>query len=83
MHLAAERGELRRNQIRSAGFLESEFRMRVQVAPPTGQFCVHLGDTISDRHGAVYSSSWFEQEGVSPSLAEKTVGAVVCVASPP
>jgi hypothetical protein len=56
MHLAAECGELRGDQVRGAGFLEAEFGMRVDVAPPSGEFGVHAGDTVNDGHGAVFSS---------------------------
>jgi hypothetical protein len=51
MHLDAELGELRRDQVGRALLLEAELGMGVDVAPPGGQLVVELLDARDHGHG--------------------------------
>jgi hypothetical protein len=48
--IAAERLQFLGDQARGAMHIELQFRVRVQVAPPSGDFLVHAGNAVGDGH---------------------------------
>src|SRR5262249_55871354 len=52
MHLDAEALELVGDKIGGALFLEAQFGMRVDVAPPFRQLVVKAADIVDERHGS-------------------------------
>jgi hypothetical protein len=51
MHLQAEIFQLLRDDVGRAVFLEAEFRMGMDIAPPCGQVVLKGGDLVNDLHG--------------------------------
>src|SRR5690606_5221094 len=58
VHLEAELGELRRNDLRGPVLFERGLGMRVDIAPPRGHVGMKFGNAVDDRH-------WFGCSGVS------------------
>ena len=50
VHLAAELFEFVRHQVGGAPFLETEFRVGMNVAPPRRHVAVKRGDAFDNRH---------------------------------
>ena len=55
--VAAECLQLLSHVRRSALHVEQDFRVRMDVAPPCGDFCLHVGDTLDDGHGELLGTS--------------------------